>query len=122
MQQPELSHYYAIADIFVLPSLSEPWGVVVNEAMASGLPIIATEMVGAVGDIVENGINGYVVPAGNPEALYEAMKRLIENEGLRKEMSEQSRRIIKSWTHKQAVEGFLSAITDAVWQRRKKCA
>jgi glycosyltransferase involved in cell wall biosynthesis len=115
MQQAQLPRYYAVADIFVLPSLSEPWGVVVNEAMASSLPVIVTEAVGAVGDIVRDGVNGYVVPPADVEKLSNAMRKLLEDDQRRIEMGDRSRQIIQCWTYTQAVQGFLSAITDALY-------
>ena len=67
---------YAISDIFVLPSHFEPWGLVVNEAMASGLPVIATDRVGCVDDLVKQDQTGLVVPAESPFELFSAMKVL----------------------------------------------
>ena len=67
--------YYATADLFVLPSVTmptgkEPWGLVVNEAMNQGLPVVATEAVGAAaGGLVQAGVNGFIVPERDSEAL-----------------------------------------------------
>ena len=51
-------------DALVLPSLYEPWGLVVHEGLAHGLPVIATDQVASADDLVESSVNGYVVPAG----------------------------------------------------------
>jgi glycosyltransferase involved in cell wall biosynthesis len=67
---PEL---YARAACLVLPSTSEPWGLVVNEAMAAGLPVIVSDLCGCVDDLVEHGSNGYVFPALSPKALTDYM-------------------------------------------------
>ena len=73
------------ATCLVLPSVTtretnEPWGLVVNEAMHAGLPVVATDAVGAaVGGLVRNGQNGYVVPERNPERLGDAMQRLLDD-------------------------------------------
>jgi len=56
----EMPKMYAMAEVFVLPSLEETWGLVVNEAMASGLPVIATENAGASMDLIKNSINGFM--------------------------------------------------------------
>jgi glycosyltransferase involved in cell wall biosynthesis len=74
---------YAAADVFVLPSRSEPWGMVLNEAAAAGLPLVASEGVGAADDLIEEGINGFRVPVGDAEALARALRRLAGDEGLR---------------------------------------
>jgi glycosyltransferase involved in cell wall biosynthesis len=79
LDRDELVRWYAAADAFVLPSRSEPWGMVLNEAAAAGLPLVATEEAGAARDLVENGVNGFRVPAGNEDALATALRRIAED-------------------------------------------
>ena len=62
-QRDQLAAYYALAEALVFPTLSDPWGLVVNEAMACGLPIIASDAAGCVADLVQDGENGYVIPS-----------------------------------------------------------
>ena len=76
--QTELPYYFAIADVFVLPSGDEPWGLIINEAMNSGLPIITTEAVGAVPDLVKDGINGFIYPVGDIEKLVNCLSGVME--------------------------------------------
>lgn len=77
----EIAQYYAVADIFVLPSgIGETWGLVVNEAMCFGLPIIASAMAGCVADLVRPGANGYTFSCGDIKSLNQYLKNLIENE------------------------------------------
>ncbi len=59
-QQTELPAFYVASDLLVVPSVSEPWGLVVNEAMACGLPVICSENVGAAYDLVEDGVTGFI--------------------------------------------------------------
>jgi glycosyltransferase involved in cell wall biosynthesis len=73
----ELHHYYGTCDVFCFPSRHDGWGLAVYEAMASGMPVVATEAVGAVHDLVENGANGFIVPAEDPESLAEAMLEFV---------------------------------------------
>jgi glycosyltransferase involved in cell wall biosynthesis len=68
-----LIQLYALADRAVVPSRAETWGVSVNEALASGCPVVATDAVGAAHDLIEDGVNGYVVPAGDIAALARAL-------------------------------------------------
>lgn len=76
-QKEEIFEYYKAADLFVLPTREDIWGLVINEAMACGLPVISTNMcLGAV-ELIENGINGYIVPVNNSNELTEAMKKLL---------------------------------------------
>jgi glycosyltransferase involved in cell wall biosynthesis len=74
-----LPQFFEQADIFVLPSRYDGWGVVVNQALGAGLPIICSDAVGAARDLVEPGINGVIVPAGNADALYAALMHYVSN-------------------------------------------
>ena len=79
-QAPEaLPEFFRQADIFVLPSRYDGWGVVVNQALGAGLPIICSDAVGAATDLVEQGKNGWVFPVDNVDALYKALKNYIQN-------------------------------------------
>lgn len=108
--------YYALAYVSVLPSVSTPqgketWGLVVNEAMNQGVPVIATEVVGAAaGGLVQDGVNGFVVPERDSSALTNALRKIMENPELRAEMSQNARRIIAAWDNEQMVLGFRRAI------------
>lgn len=110
VQQDALPEYYICADIFVLPSLSDPWGLVVNEAMAFGLPIISTDAAGVTYDLVKNGVNGFVVKAGNSDELYDALKKLCEHSELRQRMGEQSLEIIQDYTPEKWARAFVAAV------------
>lgn len=76
--EASLPELYGQADVLVVPSLFEAWGLVVHEGLAYGLPVIATDQVAAADDLVDSGVNGYVVPAGSHEALAEAMGSVAE--------------------------------------------
>jgi glycosyltransferase involved in cell wall biosynthesis len=110
----ELPGYYACADVFVLPSWGEPWGLVINEAMACGLPVIATDRVGASIDLIREGVNGHVVPARDVEALARALRRVLAGPERAAEMGRQSARLIAPVTFDAVAEGILSAIRCAV--------
>jgi len=101
------SNLYAIADIFMLPSLIDPWGFVVNEAMEFGLPIIVSKAAGASEMIKGNGI---VVNEGDEDGLTIAIEKLLENDNLRKAMGERSVEIIKDYDIENGIEPFLAAI------------
>jgi len=110
IQQEDLPQYYASADIFVLPSLSEPWGLVINEAMAFGLPVISTDAAGATYDLVKDGKNGFVVRAGEETDLYKALKILCNNQELRKKMGRESLKIIEDYTPEKWAQSFIYAV------------
>lgn len=109
-------YYYAMSDVFVLPSClrgqSEGWGLVINEAMSMGKPIITTDAVGAAYDLVKNGVNGYVVKNGDVDDLYNALKRVLSDDKLMKTMGQNSRRIFDRFnSYEKMFEGFRSAIS-----------
>ncbi len=116
--------YYSIADLFVLPSVTmptgkEPWGLVVNEAMNQGVPVVATDAVGAAaGGLIQDGVNGFVTPERDIAVLAEAIKRVLTDPKLREEMSRNARRIVAGWTNKQMVKGFQEAIEYALQNSR----
>jgi len=90
--QPEnLPTLYARADIFVLPSRHDGWGIVVNEALGAGLPVIASDQVGAVHDLIVHGENGYIFPSGDAQKLADYLRLLAESSELRRRFSEASR-------------------------------
>lgn len=88
-----LGRFYEHADIFVLPSLVEGFGIVLLEAMSYGLPIVGT-MVGAIPELVMHGVNGFLVPPANPAALAEAISRLLDSVGLRKQCGQAGHRFV----------------------------
>ena len=75
-----LAEYYMAADVLVLPTKSDVWGLVINEAMACGLPVITTDQCVAGLELIENGINGYIVPVDDQSALIAAIHRLLQDD------------------------------------------
>lgn len=110
VNQTALPKHYAAGDVFVLPSTYEPRGLVVNEAMATGLPVLASDRTGASGDIVRHGDNGFVFPAGDVRALSAQLDLLAEQPELRARMGRRSREIIAGWDYGRGVQGVLEAL------------
>jgi glycosyltransferase involved in cell wall biosynthesis len=114
----ELRNFYAAAHVLVLPSIPtrtfrEPWGLVANEAMNRGLPVIATDAVGAAGGgLVRDGRNGVVVPAGDPIALAAALRRFAGDASLRARMGTAGREDVSAYTHDAWAQGFSRALAD----------
>jgi glycosyltransferase involved in cell wall biosynthesis len=96
---------YAEADAFVLPSRSEPWGMVLNEAATAGLPLVATEGAGAAHDLVDDGVNGFRVPVDDEEALATALRRLAEDEPFRRAAGDRSRELAARFTPEAWADG-----------------
>lgn len=117
-EQPasQVRNFYAAADVVVVPSIPtrtfrEPWGLVVNEAMNQGLPIIATDAVGAAaGGLVRHERNGLVVPAGDPEALSRAIRRLRDDAELRARLGAAARADVAAYTPEAWADGMSRAL------------
>jgi glycosyltransferase involved in cell wall biosynthesis len=118
LDQESLCRIYSAADVLVLPSRSEVWGFVLNEAMEFGLPLIVSDAVGATPDLVPGEENGTIVPVGDVGALASALRRLMEDEALRRRMSEASRRIIEDFTPRLWVKGVLEAVDVVAGENR----
>lgn len=89
--------FYAFADAFVLPSLYEEWGLVVNEAMACGLPVVVSGMAGCAEDLVEEGGNGFRFDPQDAGQLAAALCQIATNDALRVRMGQRSAEIISRW-------------------------
>ena len=117
--------YYSIAWMCVLPSVTtltgrEPWGLVVNEALNQGVPVVVTETVGAAaGGLVQDGLNGFIVPERDAAALAGAIDRLLSNGRLRREMSVNARKSISTWDYERNVQGYREAIEYALSRSRR---
>lgn len=95
VQYEELPIYYGLASCFVHPAHSEAWGLVINEACAAGLPIIAGDRVGSTCELVRSGKNGWLVDSKNEEVLAGALEKMISAPSrLRQSMGNSSREII----------------------------
>jgi poly(glycerol-phosphate) alpha-glucosyltransferase len=112
-QAPEaLPPFFAQADVFVLPSRYDGWGVVVNQALGAGLPIIASDQVGAAYDLVANGENGFHFPAGDATALGEMMRRFTDDPNLCDAMSTASRTHAAAWSPARGAEKWVQALKE----------
>ncbi len=99
--------YYYASDIFVLPTYNDSWGLVVNEAMACGLPVIVTNAAGCSLDLVKN--NGFVIKYGDTENLSESIKKLM-NDKTRRKFGQNSRLSIQKWTYKESYDSLSQLI------------
>jgi glycosyltransferase involved in cell wall biosynthesis len=113
LHEEALAEAYVGADIFALLSMHETWGVVVNEAAASGLPLLLSDRVGAARDLVRSGTNGFVVSAEDVAAAATALERLAVDAELRNLAGEQSRAVAGEWGYESSVESFVTAVRAA---------
>jgi len=109
-QRERLAAYYGLADALVFPTHGDAWGLVVNEAMACGLPVICSDAAGCVEDLVQGCGNGRVVPAHDVAQLSAAMAEVAEDDELRLRMGERSRERIRSYSPEICAAGIAQAI------------
>lgn len=106
----DLVGLYALAEALILPTHTDPWGLVVNEAMACGLPIVVTHLAGCARDLVKNGWNGFVVPARDPQKLKDAIESIVGNLELRQKMSIRSSERIRNYSPEACARGLAEAV------------
>jgi len=110
LNQTEMASAYAACDALVVPSLWETWGLVVNEAMACGLPAVVTEGVACAGDLVVPGVTGEVCPIGDVDAFADRIVRIVCDAEYRSALSANARRHVAAFDVASAVEGTLRAV------------
>jgi 1,2-diacylglycerol 3-alpha-glucosyltransferase len=120
-QYHELPVYYGLARAFVHASKSEPWGLVVNEAMASGLPVIVSNTCGCVPDLLEEAGNGFSFAPDDIEGLARLLSRVAAfPDAERERMGRESRKIIASWSPQRFANGLRDTIEAAEYAPRRK--
>lgn len=114
----ELALRYAAADALVLPSQSEAWGLVVNEAMEFRLPLILSDRVGCARVLLREGENGFVFPSGDAAALATRIERLASDLALRRRMGAVSKEIVRDNSVERWAEAVISAVREDALSRR----
>jgi glycosyltransferase involved in cell wall biosynthesis len=112
LAEERVAEAYVAADVFALLSTHEPWGVVVNEAAASGLPLVLSDQVGAARDLVRD--NGATVAAGDVAAAADLLEKLAADPDRRRAMGERSRELVRGWGYAPSVESFVAAVREAI--------
>jgi glycosyltransferase involved in cell wall biosynthesis len=110
VQRDGLPDFYALADALIFPTHSDTWGLVVNEAMSCGLPVIVTSVAGCIADLVQDDWNGFVVPRGDPTPLAGAMARIAGDSALRAGMAARSRERIAAYSPEAWAAGMVKAV------------
>lgn len=114
----ELWAAYAAADLFVGPSWNENWGLVVNEAMAAGLPVLVSDCFGCIGDLVVHDKTGFIYPTRDVKSLALSITRVIKDVDLRIRVAREAERLISSWSL-SAQAGRIHAVWQRVAEKRK---
>jgi len=114
LNQSQLPAAYTAADLLVLPSARhETWGLVVNEAMNFGLPIVASDKVGCAEDLVRPGWNGFVVPHRDVAALARAIATLVADSQMREAFGARSRALVEEYSLERCATGIVAACVRA---------
>ena len=108
--QSEMPRYYDLCDVFVLPSVLEPWGLVINEVMTAGRAVIASDQVGSAQDLIQQGENGLIFPAGDLIALTDSLERIVTDKKVSQYMGKRSLEIIENWNFQKDVEGLKASL------------
>jgi glycosyltransferase involved in cell wall biosynthesis len=114
-----MAAYYGLADIFVLPSREEVWGLVVNEAMASGLPVVCSRNAGCCRDLVKDGVNGFSYETEDVRMLATKISILANDAELRRSFGLASQHIVESgFTVRHLADGVEEAVLKAFNKKR----
>ncbi len=107
--QSEMPRFFDLATVFVLPSRHEPWGLIVNEVMNAARPAIVSNDVGCAPDLIEDGVNGCIVPVGDVGALARALEHVLEP-GVAEAMGQRAFERIQGWSFEEDVRGLRQAL------------
>jgi glycosyltransferase involved in cell wall biosynthesis len=119
VNQSQLPSVYRAADLFVLPSLYEPFGLVVNEAMLCSCPVAVSDQVGAKYDLVREGENGYIFPTGNVDALAAIFRDFLADPAKRARMGEAARQRMETWSPREYLNAMSEAVDQAAQSRSR---
>lgn len=114
VQYEKLPAYYGLASAFVHASTTEQWGLVVNEAMASGLPVLVSNRCGCAHDLVQEAVNGFTFDPDNVDVLAALMQKISAPDFPLLEFGSESRRIIANWGPNRFANGVHNAVTEAL--------
>jgi len=116
VSQQEIPQWFLRSKLFLFPSLWDPWGIVANEACMAGLPVLISPHAGAAGELVQDGINGLVLPI-NAQQWANAAVALLQNPTRYTEMSHQARRLVEPYSFDNAAQGIVDAVRTAAAPR-----
>jgi glycosyltransferase involved in cell wall biosynthesis len=108
--QTELPRFFDLASVFVLPSRHEPWGLIVNEAMASGRAVIASTDCGCAADLIDDGVNGFTFAAGDVAALTECLRRTFATPDTPQRLGDAAFERMRQWNFEEDIRGLRAAL------------
>jgi glycosyltransferase involved in cell wall biosynthesis len=112
--QSELPRLFDLCDVFILPSIYEPWGLIVNEVMNAARAIVVSDQVGCAPDLVRDGVNGFVFPAQDVHALARALRCFVDDPSLAPRMGKQAAETVAAFSFEEDVKGLRQALAFVV--------
>ena len=117
--QSELPALFDLADVFVLTSEFEPWGLIVNEVMNAGRPVIVSDRVGAAPDLIEEGVNGFTYPVGDVAALADRIGRVLTDPATTDAMGRASQKKIADFSFEKNADMLVVALDELRSRNRR---
>jgi glycosyltransferase involved in cell wall biosynthesis len=114
INQSQLPSIYSAANLFILPSDYEPFGVVVNEAMLCGCPVIVSDRVGSRYDLIKEGENGFIYPCGDIESLAKILQVVLPDRELLRKMGMAATKSMESWSPAISIELLVRALEKSI--------
>lgn len=108
--QSQLPALFDLCDVFVLPSIHEPWGLIVNEVMNAARAVVVSDQVGCAPDLIRDGANGFVFPAQDIDALTAILRRFLDDPSLARVMGKAASATIAGYSFEEDVKGFREAL------------
>jgi len=108
--QSELPSFFDLCDVFILPSIHEQWGLIVNEVMSAARAVVLSDQVGCHPDLLKDGINGFIFPAQNVDALSAILRRFMDDLSLAQVMGQEGLKIITHYSFEEVVCGLRQAL------------
>ena len=115
--QSELPRFFDIASVFVLPARHEPWGLIVNEVMNAGRPVILSNDVGCAPDLIRDGVEGCVYPVGDVQALAAALRRVLSSPEVAEKMGQCALNRINTWSFEEDIRALRQALAQVTRRR-----
>jgi glycosyltransferase involved in cell wall biosynthesis len=116
-----LPEVYAAGDVLIFPSEHEPYGLPVNEAMICGMPVIASDRVGAGYDLIKEGETGFVYPCGDVQRLSAILDEILADRERLKRMSVAANKRMQTWSPRENAEATICAVEKVIASRHEKC-
>ncbi|RZK17705.1 MAG: glycosyltransferase [Pedobacter sp.] len=118
LDQSTLFEYYAKSKIFLFTTMDDVWGIVANEACASGTPVITSKEAGVAGELIVHNRNGYVLPL-EINVWVNHILQLLQDDQLLADFSEQAIKLVEPYNHQQAADGLIDAVNYAIGEKNK---